>query len=75
MQCFVCLFPWQQKYMECDHMQLFELGSVSHKQYLVNLAFSRLPLSTVPQYSGIAPLNKLSLYVRESVAIRFPWQP
>lgn len=46
-------------------MQLFELGSVYHKQYLVNLAFPYLPLSTLPQYRGIAPFNKLALYVRK----------
>lgn len=46
-------------------MQLFELGSVYHKQYLVNLAFPYLPLSTLPQYRGIAPFSKLALYVRK----------
>ena len=55
--------PWLQRYLECEHMQLFELGSVYHPQYLVNVAFPYLPLSSLPQYRGLAPLNKLALYV------------
>jgi hypothetical protein len=51
------------RYLECEHMQLFELGSVYHPQYLVNVAFPYLPLSSLPQYRGLAPLNKLALYV------------
>lgn len=44
-------------------MQLFELGSVYHEQYIVNIAFPYLPLSKLPQFSGVAPLSKLALYV------------
>jgi hypothetical protein len=49
--------------LQCDHVQLFELGSVHHKQYLVNFAIPYLPLSTVDHFRGIAPLSKLALYV------------
>ena len=55
--------------MQCDHVQLFELGSVYHKQYLVNFAIPYLPLSTVEQYRGIAPLSKLALYVSLSLSL------
>jgi hypothetical protein len=50
-------------FLQCDHVQLFELGSVHHKQYLVNFAIPYLPLSTVDHFRGIAPLSKLALYV------------
>ena len=48
-------------------MQLFELGSVHHKQYLVNIVLPYLPLSNHDHFRGIAPISKLSLYVRDSL--------
>ena len=51
----------------CDHFPLFELGSCHHKQYVVNLYFTSLPLMHREEYQGFAQLNKLSLYVRQSL--------
>ena len=52
-----------QGFYSCDHFPLFELGSCHHKQYVINLQFRLLPLSTIPQYSGLAPIQKIHIYV------------
>lgn len=49
-------------------MQLFELGSVTHKQYLVNIVLPYLPLSNHDHFRGIAPISKLSLYVSHALS-------
>ncbi len=51
--------------MTCHQFPLLELGSCHHKQYLVNLYFTKLPLGHEEEYKGLSQLSQVNLYVSE----------
>ena len=60
----MCIHPSLQGYRDCAMIPLFELGSVHHLRYLVNLRLRFIPLADhVHEYRGISQLGDMSIVV------------
>ena len=62
-----------QDYLTCDMVSLFELGSVHHSRYLVNLRLHFMPLANhVTEFRGLSQLSEVMVLVsvgREGVSV------
>ena len=64
---FTIILSSSQDYFSCDHLPLFELGSVHYDHYLINLRFPSLPLGHKKDHEGLLPIDKLSLFVSTAI--------
>ncbi|XP_065905012.1 protein wntless-like [Dysidea avara] len=52
----------ENDFPSCNHIQLFELGSVHHSFYLINVNFDPFPLEkTIPDHRGLGPVKEINM--------------